>query len=66
VQLVALAGQRVVYGGSGLVSGALDDEKTKQQSIERVDQWSRGQLAVGSRKEPKPKAGGKKRKKSKK
>src|SRR5229473_7148035 len=46
VQLVALAGQRVVYGGSGLVNGALDDEKVKRRAMERLEQWSRGEIAA--------------------
>jgi urease beta subunit len=36
VTLVDLAGTRVVYGHNGLVNGALDDAKIKQQAIERV------------------------------
>jgi urease subunit beta len=46
VQLVALAGQRVVFGGSGLVNGALDNEKVRQRALERLEQWMRGELAV--------------------
>ena len=65
VQLVALAGQRVVFGGSGLVNGALDNEKVEQESMARLEKWSRGELAVGSVMEPKQKAGRKKRNKSK-
>jgi hypothetical protein len=33
-----MSGQRQVYGGSGLVDGALDDRATKQQSLERMRQ----------------------------
>ena len=47
VQLVALAGERVVYGGSGLVNGALDNDKVKARAMERLEQWSRGEIAVG-------------------
>jgi urease beta subunit len=36
VRLVALAGTREVYGGSGLVMGALDDPATKQRALERL------------------------------
>src|SRR6266567_101707 len=36
VRLVALGGLRQVYGGSGLVMGALDDPATKQASLERM------------------------------
>jgi urease subunit beta len=38
VQLVALGGQRRVYGGSGLVMGALDDPAVRQRSLERLRQ----------------------------
>jgi len=38
VRLVALGGFRQVYGGSGLVMGALDDPATRQQSLERLRQ----------------------------
>ena len=47
VQLVAMAGERVVYGGSGLVNGALDDAKVKERAMQRLDEWTRGELAVG-------------------
>jgi urease beta subunit len=46
VQLVALAGERVVYGGSGLVNGALDNEKTKLRAMESLERWSCGEMAV--------------------
>src|SRR5207248_3881075 len=36
VRLVALGGARQVYGGSGLVMGALDDPAVKQQALERL------------------------------
>ena len=36
VRLVALAGLRHVYGGSGLVMGPLDESGVKQKSIERM------------------------------
>jgi urease beta subunit len=36
VRLVALAGGREVYGGSGLVSGALDDPAVRQAALERM------------------------------
>src|SRR5881409_2603338 len=38
VRLVALAGLRHVYGGSGLVMGPLDDAGAKEKSIERMQQ----------------------------
>jgi urease beta subunit len=64
VQLVALAGQRFVFGGSGLVNGSLDNEKVKQRAIERLDQWIRGELTTESQRKAKPKKA-KKTKKSK-
>jgi urease subunit beta len=39
VRLVALGGQRQVYGGSGLVMGALDDPAIRQRSLERLRLW---------------------------
>src|SRR5438874_8272566 len=36
VRLVALGGSRQVYGGSGLVMGALDDPAIRQQALERA------------------------------
>jgi urease beta subunit len=36
VRLVALGGSRQVYGGSGLVMGALDDPQVKAQAMERL------------------------------
>src|SRR4029077_17793767 len=38
VRLVALGGRRQVYGGSGLVMGALDDPATKQRALEKMQQ----------------------------
>jgi len=38
VRLIPLAGQRVVYGGSGLVMGALDDPNVRQQALEQARQ----------------------------
>src|ERR1700691_2141338 len=38
VRLVALAGARQVYGGSGLVMGALDDPAVRQASLDRMRQ----------------------------
>jgi len=38
VRLVALGGARQVYGGSGLVMGALDDPAVKQRGLDRVRQ----------------------------
>src|SRR5919206_2686379 len=42
VRLVALGGLRQVYGGSGLVMGALDDPAVKQRSLERMRQQKFG------------------------
>jgi urease subunit beta len=36
VRLVALGGLRLVYGGSGLVNGLLDDPAIRQKSMERL------------------------------
>src|SRR5205085_570799 len=36
VRLVALGGLRQVYGGSGLVNGALDDPGVREQSLDRL------------------------------
>jgi urease subunit gamma/beta len=36
VSLVALAGERVVYGGNGLLNGALDDAATRAAAMGRV------------------------------
>jgi urease beta subunit len=36
VQLVALAGQRRVYGGNALVMGELDDPRRRQESLKRM------------------------------
>jgi urease subunit beta len=47
VRLVALGGSRQVYGGSALVMGALDDEKTRRQSEERLERFVAGQLPLG-------------------
>src|SRR5881398_431703 len=42
VRLVALAGGREVYGGSGLVNGKLDDPAVKQQALARLQQGGFG------------------------
>jgi len=49
VRLVALSGQRQVYGGSGLVMGALDDPAIKQRSLDRMRQGK-----FGNREETRP------------
>jgi urease subunit beta len=42
VQLVPLGGLRQVYGGSGLVMGALDDAAVKQHSLDKMRQGKFG------------------------
>src|SRR5882724_1421057 len=41
VQLVELAGERQVYGGSGLVMGALDEKGAKKRSLGLLELWGR-------------------------
>ncbi|MCI1189031.1 urease subunit beta [Hymenobacter sp. DH14] len=36
VRLVALAGERIVYGGNGLIDGQLDEAGKKQQALEKL------------------------------
>lgn len=52
VQLVALGGQRRVYGGNALVMGPLDDAKRRQESLKRMRSGKFGDTAL-------PKAGAK-------
>src|SRR5207237_9869263 len=49
VRLVALGGERRVYGGSGLVMGALDDPANRQASLERMRQAGFGDTGKGGR-----------------
>jgi len=37
VRLVALAGERIVYGGNELMDGKLDEAGKKQQALEKLD-----------------------------
>jgi urease subunit beta len=54
VRLVALSGERKVYGGSGLVMGSLDDAKTKGKAMERLEQWQQGEnVSKGAKKKSK-------------
>ena len=46
VRLVALGGFRQMYGGSGLVMGALDDPAIRQRSLERLRQAGFGNEAT--------------------
>ena len=50
VRLVALGGERKVYGGSGLVMGALDDDKIRARAMERMEKWNRGEPVIGKSK----------------
>src|SRR5947209_14677688 len=43
VRLVAMAGQRAVYGGSGLVMGPLDDKRVRAAAAERLGPFLRGE-----------------------
>jgi urease subunit beta len=47
VRLVALGGARQVYGGSGLVMGALDDPGVRQRSLEKMRQAGFGDAPGG-------------------
>ena len=55
VRLVALGGERQVYGGSGLVMGSLDDDKVRARSLERLEKWNRGESVLGKAKDKKKK-----------
>jgi urease beta subunit len=44
VQLVELAGERQVYGGSGLVMGSLDDKGARKRSLENLQRWNTGEF----------------------
>src|SRR6266404_5231694 len=48
VPLVALGGERRVYGGSALVMGALDDPAVKQRALEKLRQAGFGDRREGS------------------
>jgi len=48
VRLVEMSGKRQVYGGSGLVNGALDDPATRQRSLERMRQAGFGNSSGGA------------------
>jgi urease beta subunit len=49
VQLVELAGERQVFGGSGLIMGPLDDKGTRKRSLQRLQQWSKGEFPFGKK-----------------
>ena len=44
VRLIPLSGSREVFGGSGLVNGELDDKKNRAASLERMEQFQKGEL----------------------
>jgi urease subunit beta len=51
VRLVAMAGLREVYGGSGLVMGKLDAKGVREASLERLGPFLRGErFGVGKKK----------------
>src|SRR5439155_14664530 len=47
VRLVALGGMRQVYGGSALVSGALDDQAVRRQSLKKLHKAGFGDSPKG-------------------
>ncbi len=47
VRLVAMAGSREVYGGSGLVMGKLDDPEIRKRALERMQQGGFGNQPEG-------------------
>src|SRR5882762_8830725 len=47
VRLVAMAGLREVYGGSGLVNGSLDEKGAREASLERLEPFLGGKLDWG-------------------
>src|SRR5438270_14066667 len=49
VRLVDMSGQRRVYGGSGLVNGALDDPSVRQQSLVRMRKAGFGDAFGGAK-----------------
>ena len=53
VRLVALSGERKVYGGSGLVMGKLDDPKVQARAMERLEKWTGGEPAKVKKKKKK-------------
>src|SRR6267378_3043571 len=65
VQLVELAGERQMFGGSGLVMGRLDDKGVRKHSLENLKSWSAGEFPF-AKKPKKQQRGAKKTKKNKK
>src|SRR6266481_2232119 len=64
VQLVELAGERQMFGGSGLVMGRLDDKGVRKHSLENLQAWSAGEFPF-AKKPKKQQRGAKKTKKNK-
>jgi len=50
IQLVELAGERQVFGGSGLVMGPLDEKGSKKRSLEWLMAWINGEFLWGNKK----------------
>jgi urease beta subunit len=53
VRLVAMAGLREVYGGSGLVMGKLDAKGMREASLERLGPFLRGERSWAGKKKKK-------------
>jgi urease beta subunit len=53
VQLVALGGERRVFGGNGLVMGKLDDPRRRQESLKRMRTAKFGDAAEQAKPEKK-------------
>ena len=43
VRLIPMAGERAIYGGSGLVNGPLDAKGARAASLERLEPFLRGE-----------------------
>jgi urease beta subunit len=61
VRLVVMAGLRHVYGGSGLVMGALDAKGVREASIKRLEPFLRGNSLWPAHSKPKRPGGDKKK-----
>jgi urease beta subunit len=66
VQLVALGGERRVYGGSGLVMGELDDPSVRKKAMQRLRAGGFGDIASPADAAEQTDAGKKEKKKAKK
>src|SRR5438445_8526427 len=56
VQLVAMAGERQMFGGSGLVMGPLDDKGVRKRSLENLHSWSAGEFPFGKKSKKPPRS----------